>query len=1056
MRKIIETFVKYPFYANLMVVVILGAGIASFTSMKKSVFPERKSRMISVSVAYPGASPKEMEEGITVRIEEAIRGIPGIKEINSTSSENFCRVSIETTGELDIDLTLQEVKNSIDGITSMPTGAERPIVFKQRSLTPALRLGLSGSADLMTLKQMAYHLEDDFMASGLISQMQISGFPKTEISVEVSEENLLRYGLTLSDISRAISNANRDLSGGEVRNDNYRVIIRVRNRSVDPNKISDIVVRGGKEGSIVRVGDIGKVKLQFEDVPNFTLLNGKPAISISVNKLISEDLEKISVFVNNYVDEFNSKYNNAELYVTFDYLDMLYSRLELLYKNGGFGLALVILILALFLSFRLSLWVAWGIPSAFLAMFVVASMYGITINMISLFGMILVVGILVDDGIVIAENIFSHFEKGKTPMKAAVDGTMEVLPAVVTSVLTTIIAFSPLLFIQGRMEMMFEMAFVVIFSLIFSLFEAFFVLPAHIGTPHVLRRSTDAVNFGNRLRNRLEKMVSFTRDKLYGTLLKRVIRYRYTVLFIPLMLTLITVGLFKGGFLTSTFFPNIPPDNFDVNIAFTPGEGEKQTLDALYKFEKIVWEVNDELKEEYNDTSNYIIYTFLTLGTSFSGEESGSHAGQISVLLRNLEGSPISSFDIAKRVRKKIGRFPEADKISVAGRSHWGAPISISLLGNNLEELSDARDMLMNELREMPDITEVKDNNPLGAQEVRLKLKPQAYFLGLDDFTVLNQIRNGFFGSQSQRLQLGKDELRVWVRYPRSDRLEIGQLERMKIKTPKGEYPLSEIADFDIERGPVNIHRYNMKREIRIEADLVNPNTPVAPLTDYINKVIMPKVTVNYPGVRYVFQGQQKNAAESQSSMMKYFIPAFILIAIVLMIHFKSFGQGLVILSMIPLAYIGAMWGHMFHGIPLSILSAFGMVALSGVTVNDAVVFLQKYNRLLAKDNLPVKEAIFQAGLARFRPIVLTTLTTTIGLFPIILEQSRQAQFLIPMAMALAYGVFFGTIFILTVFPVTILFMNDVRVWMRYLWTGVKPTPEEVEKANIHKKRVIE
>ena len=1056
MRKIIETFVKYPFYANLIVIVILGAGIASFLSMKKSFFPELKSRIIVVSVAYPGASPKEMEEGITVRVEEAIRGIPGIKEINSTSSENVSRVTIETTGEYDIDLTLQEVKNAVDGITSMPTGAERPIIFKQRSMSGAMRLGLSGSADLMTLKELAYHIEDDFLASGLISQVSISGFPPVEISVEVSEANLLRYGLTLNDISRAISSANRDLSGGEIRNDDYMVIIRVRNRSVDPNDISNIIVRGDKDGSVVRVGDLGKVKVQFQDVPNFTLLNGNPAISISVNKLITEDLEKISVFVNNYIREFNHKYNNAQLYVTFDFLDLLKSRLELLYKNGAFGLLLVILILALFLSFRLSLWVAWGIPSAFLAMFVVANMYGITINMISLFGMILVVGILVDDGIVIGENIFTHFEKGKSPMKAAVDGTMEVMPAVITSVLTTIIAFSPLLFIQGRMEMMFEMAFVVIFSLIFSLLEAFLVLPAHVGTPHVLHRSTGAVNFGNRVRNKLEDFVAFIRDRLYGSFLKKVIKYRYIVLFIPVTLTLITLGLFKGGFIKSTFFPNVPPDNFDINIAFTPGEGEKQTLDALYKFEKIVWQVNDDLKKELNDTTNFVEYTFLTLGSSFNGEERGSHAGHISVLLRNLEGSPVSSFDIANRVRKKIGKVPEADKLSVAGRSHWGAPVSISLMGNNLAELSKARDMLMNELKEMPAITEVKDNNPLGAQEVRLKLKPKAYFLGLDDFTVLNQVRNGFFGSQSQRLQHGKDELRVWVRYPRTDREELGQLERMKIKTPRGEYPLAEIADFHIERGPVNIHRYNLKREIRVEADVVNPQEPVPPLLEYISNNIMPKIQAQYPGVRYLYQGQQKNAAESQSSMMHYFIPAFILMVIVIMIHFRSFGQGLVIISMIPLAYLGSIWGHMFQGIPLSILSVFGMVALSGVTVNDAVVFMQKYNRLLANDNMKVKEAVFHAGVARFRPIVLTTLTTTIGLFPIIFEKSRQAQFLIPMAMALAYGVFFGTIFILTVFPVTILFLNDLRVWFKYLITGKKPTPEEVEKANIYKKRKIE
>ena len=1056
MRKIVETFVKYPFYANLMVIVIIGAGITSFLSMKKSFLPERKSKFISVSVAYPGASPKEMEEGITVRIEEAIRGIPGIKEINSTSSENVSRVSIETTGEYDIDLTLQEVKNAIDGITSMPTGAEKPIVFKQRSITPAIRLGLSGRADLMTLKEMAYHIEDDFLASGLISQIKISGFPQTEISIEVPEENLLRYGLTLNDISRAIASANRDLSGGEIRNEDYMVIIRVRNRSVNPGDISNIVVRGTKDGSMVKVGDIGKVKVQFQDIPNFTLLNGKPAISITINKLISEDLEKISVFVNKYVEDFNQKYSNADLYITFDYSDMLHSRLDLLYTNGFFGLILVIIILALFLSFRLSLWVAWGIPSAFLAMFVVANLYGITINMISLFGMILVVGILVDDGIVIAENIFSHFEKGKSPMKSAVDGTMEVLPAVITSVLTTIIAFLPLMFVQGRMEMLFEMAFVVIFSLIFSLFEAFFVLPAHIGTPHILKRSTDAVNLGNKVRNKLEGAVAYFRDRLYGRLLRKVIKYRYIVLFIPLTLTLITIGLFRGGFITATFFPNIPPDNFDVNIAFTPGEGEKQTLDLLYDFEKKVWQINDELKEQYNDTSDYIIHTFLVLGNAFNGDETGSHAGHISVYLRNLEGSPVSSFDIANMVRKKIGKVPEADKMSIAGRSHWGSPISISLLGNDLNELSSARDMLISELKEMPAITEVKDNNPLGAQEVRLKLKPKAYFLGLDDFTVLNQVRNGFFGAQAQRLQHGKDEMRVWVRYPRSDREELGQLERMKIKTPKGEYPLAEIADFEIERGPVNIHRFNMKREIRIEADVINPDEPVPPLLEYIETDIMPRIKANYPGVRYLFQGQQKNAAESRDSMMHFFIPAFILMTIVIMIHFRSFGQGLIILSMIPLAYLGAVWGHLFHGIPLSILSVFGMVALSGVTVNDAVVFLQKYNRLLANDNLKVKEAVFQAGLARFRPIALTTLTTTIGLFPIIFEQSRQAQFLIPMAMALAYGVFFGTIFILTVFPVTILFLNDLRVWTRQLVTGKKPTREEVEKANIYKKRKIE
>lgn len=1055
MRRIVETFVKYPFYANLMVIVLLVAGAVGFFSLKKSFFPERTTRMIYVSVAYPGASPKEMEEGITVRIEEAIRSIVGIKEINSTSSENFCRVAIETTGKYDIDETLQEIKNAVDGITSLPVDAERPIVYKRRSTTPAIRLGLSGSADLMTLKQLAYRIEDDFLASGLISQINISGFPATEISIEVAEETLLRYGLTLSDISQAISRTNRDISGGQIKSDEHMLIIRARNRTVDANAIGEIVVRAGNSGGMIRIRDLGTVKKQFADVPNKALLNGKDAISISVDKLITEDLEEISGFIQAYAESFNAQHTDARIDVTFDFLSMLYSRLNLLYKNGFMGLMLVVIILALFLSFRLSLWVAWGIPASFLAMFVFANFYGITINMISLFGMILVVGILVDDGIVIAENIFSHFEKGKSPMKAAVDGTMEVLPAVTTSVITTILAFSPLLFIEGRMEFLFEMAFVVTASLFFSLFEAFFVLPAHVGTPHILKRNHSHDNFGNRIRNRLENMVFFLREKLYGRLLAWIIKWRYVAIVLPVFFVLVTAGLFKGGLIASTFFPNIPPDSFNVNVAFTPGEGEKQTYETLQRFEKAVWEVNDELKAMYNDSNDFIVYTYLIVGSAFDGQESGSHAGHIAVNLRNMEGSPISSFEINSMVREKIGKVPEADKLSVAGRNRWGAPISISLLSRNLEELQPARDMLIEELQNMTELTEIVDNNALGAQEIRLKLKPEAYFLGLDYFTILNQVRNGFFGAQSQRLQLGKDEMRVWVRYPPSDRKQIGQLEQMKIKTARGEFPLHELADYKLVRGPVAIHRFNGQREIRIDADLLDPYAPVPPLLEYVESSIIPKIKTHYPNIRYVFQGQQKSAKESQDSMMKYFIPAFLMIILIIMIHFKSAGQGLIIIMMIPLGYMGAAWGHFIHGLPVSMLSVWGMVALSGVIVNDAVVFLQKYNRLLS-EGLKVEKAAFEAGLARFRPIVLTTLTTTIGLYPIILEQSRQAQYLIPMAIALAYGVFFGTGFILTIFPTAILFLNDLRVWARWLWTGQKPTREEVEKVIKNQKRIIE
>ena len=1055
MRKLLETFVRYPFYANLFILVIVVAGTSGFLQLKKSFFPEVETRNIYVTVSYPGASPKEMEEGITVRIEQAIRGLVGIKEINSTSRENFCQVSIETTGEYDIDEVLQEVKNAVDGISSMPVDAERPIVYKRRSTTPAIRLGLYGSADLLRLKTLAQRIEDDFLQSGMMSQISIGGYPSIEIAVEVKEDVLLRYGLTHADISEAIARNNRDISGGELRSDDQYLIIRARSRTVDPDEIGEYVVSADANGQLIRIRDLGNVFLQFSETPSGAWLNGKRALFLTVDKLITEDLEAISNYVNEYTEAFNQKHDDAELIVTFDFLDLLNSRLHLLYKNGGMGLFLVIIILAFFLSFRLSMWVAWGIPSSFLAMFVVAGMYGVTINMISLFGMILVVGILVDDGIVIAENIFSHFEKGKSPKKAAVDGTMEVLPAVLTSVITTILAFLPLMFIQGNMERMQEMAFVVVASLAFSLVEAALVLPAHIGSPHILQRKKEAVNFGNRFRDRLEKYIFWMRNRFYGRLLSIALKHKYIALAVPVALILITTGLFGGGFIASTFFPNIPPDSFNVNVAFTPGEGEKQTYEYLLQFEKAVWEVNDSLKEEYNDSANFVNFTYLVMGSAFDGDETGTHAGHIAVNLRNLEGSEISAFDVASRVRDYIGKVPEADKFSVAGRNRWGEPVSVSLMSDNLEELDHARNFLLDELNDIPELTDIVDNEAPGAQEVRIRLKPKAYYLGLDMYSIMDQVRNAFFGAQAQRLQQGKDEIRVWVRYPPGDRRQIGQLENMKIKTASGEFPLTELVTYNLERGPVAIQHFNGKREMRIDADLVDPYEPVPPILEKISNEIMPQLQARFPGVSYYYQGQQKYATESQNEITKYFIPAFALIMIVIMFHFRSFGQGLIVLIMVPLGWIGAIWGHALHGIPVSILSVWGMVALSGVIVNDAVVFLQKYN-LLIGEGYRVREAVYEAGLARFRPIVLTTLTTTLGLFPIIFETSRQAQFLIPMAMALAYGILFGTAFILMFFPVIILTLNDVRVAWKWLLSGRRPSSEEVEKVNVFKQHSIE
>ncbi len=1077
MKRAISLFIKYPFYANIILVIILGVGLFSFSSMNRSFFPDITEKFINISVFYPGASPKEMEEGITVRIEEALRGIAGIKEINSTSYENFSSVQIEITGEYDIDETLMEVKNAVDGIPSFPVDAEKPIVNKQRSISRAMFMALTGDVDLLTLKQYANEIEYDLYNSGIMSQISFSGFPDLEISVEISEENLRRYQLTLDEVARAIAQNNLDISGGQIRSDEEELLIRSRYRTVKPEEIEQIIIRGNPDGSYLRISDVGSVAMQFADVASTSLMNGDPSVSFRVSKLPEEDLESISNFCNTYADNWNSTHSDAQLYVTYDFLKNLKSRLSLLYRNGGIGLLLIFITLGLFLSLRLSIWVAIGIPASFGAMFLLGSFYGMTVNMVFLFGMILVIGILVDDGIVIAENIYTHFQKGKSPRKAALDGTLEVMPAVLTSVATTVVVFSALFFIKGRMEFMYDMAFVVVFSLIFSLLEAFFVLPAHLGSSKVLRRNVRE-NTGKKIRDLLDKVLDFMRVKMYGNSLKFILRWRYVFIFSPIFLVIITTGLFKGDLIKATFFPAIPFDQFTVDLAYKPGDGEAQTLSSLKKIESLIWEVNDELKEELNDTLDYVDYMYVSTGSAFNGQERGSHAGNIFVMLRDLEGSKTSSYEVVQRVQEKVGEMPEAEKLTIQGRATFGTPISVSLLGKDEEVLNHAKQDLIQSLKQIEELNNIADVNPTGMREVQLRLKPLAYFLGFTQASLTSQVRQGFFGAQAQRLQHQKDELRVWVRYPKSDRINIGQLESMRINTPAGSYPLSELATYTIKRGPVNIKHYNGSQEIRVDANVVSYETPIVPIQEKIETEIVPRLLERYPGIDVAYLGQKKDSDETMAQIKKYFFPAFLLMFLIIILHFKSLSQGAIIVAMIPLAWLGAVWGHGVEGVPVSLLSIWGMLALSGVIINDAVVFLSKYNALLVEGK-KVKDAVFEAGQARFRAIVLTTITTSVGLYPIILEKSFQAQFLIPMAIALAYGVFVGTGFILIFFPVLIMVLNDAKRYAAYVYNRINlwimqgdhhqeiapetiknlssmPSRESVEIAIIHSKRTID
>ncbi len=1035
--------------ANLLIGFTVLAGGASLLHTKKSFFPETKTRQINIQVAYPGASPEEMEEGVTLKIEEAIHNIPGIDELTSTSSENSANITVTTLKGYDIDEVYTEMKNAVDRINSFPGGAERPVIFKQKPRSMAMWIGLTGDTDLATLKRYAEEIEDDLLASRVVSQLVLMGYPNREISIEVSEDDLLRYDLTFDQVANTVRMNNMDISAGSIKGSSEEILIRSRAKETTADLIGEIVLRANPDGSKLLLREVATIKEQFEDVPFKATLNGKEAVFIRVDKLPEEDIEEISKYLNNYIAEFNASHPSLELVSTFNFFDMLKQRLAMLYENGGAGLFLVILSLGLFLSVRLSFWVAWGIPSSFLGMFVLAQFVGITINMISLFGMILVVGILVDDGIVIAENIYAHFEKGKNPYQAAVDGTMEVLSAVTTSISTTIVAFLPLLLLDGTLEFFFEMATVVVLSLLFSLVEAFFVLPAHLASKHVLRSK----NRSSKVRNTLNKGISFLRDKAFGKALQLTMQNRFVSMAIIFALFPITFGLLGGGIIKSTFFPNIPFSSININLEFKSGTREALVEKHIQDFEDKIWQVNQDLKKEYNDTTDFVKFTFANIGSTNDGSGgAGGHLGSINVFHRELDGDPISSFQLADRFRKAIGKVPEAEKLTIGGSNRFGKPVSVRLMGKNFEELTKAKEFLKAELREIPELKEVNDNITIGKRELQLDLTEQAYFLGFTHNEISKQIRQGFFGEEVQRLQKGTDEVKVWVRYPQSGRANVGKLDDMKLKSGDREFTLSELVNYSVGRGVADIRHYSVSRTVTVEADMLDPYGEVPPILEKVRNDIVPQMQAQFPGVNIDYGGQARESARAGQELGLYFGGAFLVMFLLITLNFKSLYQATLVMFMVPVGWIGAILGHGIQGIPVSILSALGMIALSGVIINDAVVFLDKYNRNLLS-GMTVKEAAFDAGISRFRPILLTSLTTVLGLFPLLIETSFQAQFLIPMAVSIAFGVLIGTFIILLFFPVLIVFFNDIRITLAWIWTGKKPAREKVERVIIDKEK---
>lgn len=1042
MRNLIAYFIKYPVAGNTLMVLIFIFGYFGLQSWKKNFFPVSESRILKIETVYPGSSPEEIEKGIVLKIEDNLRGVTGIEQISSVSRENSGVITIEVVRSYSTDMVLQDVKNAVDRIPSFPDGMEPPVIYKQESRNFAISFSLSGDVSLTTLKKFAQKVESDLLAIDGISKIALSGYPDEEIEIALKEDALRAYDLTFLEVSQKIKNANLEVTGGKVRGDKEELIIRANTKGYYADEFRDIVIKTTADGRIVRLKDVAVVSDIWAESPNRSYLNGDPSVIIEVSNTIDEDILFVTESVKEYMVKFNEENGVVKTTLVRDGSTTLNDRIDLLIENGVVGFLLVLLFLAFFLHIRLAFWVALSIPVAFMGMFIVGANSNVSINVISLFGMILVVGILVDDGIVIGENIYKQYEDGKEPMQAAIDGTMQVLPAVFSAVLTTAIAFSTFFFLEGRLgEFAPDMAFVVISTLAFSLVEGAFILPAHVAHSKALSKNAKK----NKVEKVFDNIMSTLRDKYYAPLLKFTMKNWVLALSVPIALFLITLGGINGGLIKLTFFPFIEQDYITVNLEMPSGTTESIAESYLEEIQSAAWRVNEKMSAERADAKDIVENVLLKVGP-------GANAGSVTIRLLGTEERQMQSFLISNAIRDEVGEIYEAEKLTFGIRTPFGKPVSVSLLGNDLAELNLAKEELKNKLKELPVLKDVNDNDKKGARELRLKLKEKAYAMGLTMRDVIGQVRQGFFGFEVQRLQRGLDEVKVWVRYDLEDRGSVKRLENMRIRTASGmQIPLNEIAEYEIERGIVAINHLDGRREVRIEAELDDPTASASEIMAEVRDVIIPEVLAKYPSTSVTYEGQSKQQQKTASSGKRVIPIILLLMLAVIVLTFRSLWQAVLVFICIPFALIGVGWGHYFHGHAISLLSMFGIIALIGIMVNDSLVFVSRVNELV-KEYKDFDKAVFEAGRSRFRAIILTSVTTVAGLGPLIFETSFQAQFLIPMAISVAYGMMIATFITLIVLPVFLVMLNRIKVGLNWLWTGKRPTHEEVEPAYIELK----
>ncbi|MEW6997719.1 efflux RND transporter permease subunit [Colwelliaceae bacterium BS250] len=1019
---LIAWFARNNVAANLMMVFILAGGFYSYNTINKKMFPEFSLNTIQVSVAHLGASPDDVEKSVVLKIEEAIENVRGIKRYTSVAQEGFATVNIEISSGYSLEEKLNEIQMQVDAISTMPEQAEKPLVVKQEFETDVMWIAVYGDMDRRTRQEMAQDIRDEVMALPEVNLAEIVGNLDYEISIEVSEILLIEYGLTFDDISNAIKRSSIDLPGGTIKSLGGFIQLRTQGQAYTGSEYAAIVLRTDSDGSRLTLGDVATVKDEFVEDNGFSRFNGQESSSIRVKSTGDQNDLAIAEHVKQYVaDKQATLPEGVSLRIFADSSYYLSNRLDMMFENLMMGAFLVFLVLTLFLRIRIAFWVMLGIPISFLGAFMFMPLMGqwaVSVNMLSLFAFIMVLGIVVDDAIVIGESVYSEMQVNGHSLDNVIKGTQRVAMPATFGVLTTIAAFAPLLFIDATFAPFFvAIAMVVTLCLIFSMIESKWILPAHLG--HMKYKKIDKEN--PHLIHRVQLTFKAWLDKFihqrYKPLLKIALRGRYNTVAIFFAIFLAAVGLIAGTFVKVEVFPTVPSDFVQGSLTMVDGTAPHIRNRALEHISNAGMKIG---KDHAVDGESFIRNVmFFTRGDTQAG---------FLMELNKAQNRELTSYDIEKLWRDEVGEIPGVKELRLFAGTNagGGAGIEFQLTGGNDVELEKAAIELQQKLSEYDGVFDVRNSFSRGTQEIKLSIKPEAEILGLTLVDLAKQVRQSFYGEEAQRIQRGRDELKVMVRYPEQDRSSISDLENMWIRTPNGdEVPFFHVADVEIGQGFSTITRINQKRSITISADNDSEVVESRKVVEEMNNDIIPQIIAKYPSVSYGVEGAAKDQADFIAQLGMALVIALFLIYGLIAIPTKSYAQPLVIMSVIPFGIIGAIVGHWILGRTINMMSLFGFIALTGVVVNDSLIMVDFINQAKDKGQRLV-DVVIGAGTQRFRAILLTSLTTFFGVLPIYFETSLQAQFIIPMAISLGFGIMFATVITLFLIPALYLIKDDI------------------------------